>query len=98
MWNVQTGECLKDLLTDLSGVWQVKFDERRCVAAVQRDSLTYIEASPLSSFMAFEFTNAFQVLDFGASRDGIPVEDRGRRILLQPSDVDRITEEDDFVP
>ena len=53
MWNVQTGECLKDLLTDLSGVWQVKFDERRCVAAVQRDSLTYIEASALSSFMAF---------------------------------------------
>jgi F-box and WD-40 domain protein CDC4 len=48
MWNVQTGECLKDLLTDLSGVWQVKFDERRCVAAVQRDALTYIEASPVS--------------------------------------------------
>jgi F-box and WD-40 domain protein CDC4 len=54
MWNVQTGECLKDLLTDLSGVWQVKFDERRCVAAVQRDSLTYIEASTLSySWRAF---------------------------------------------
>lgn len=43
MWNVKTGECLQDLLTDLSGVWQVKFDERRCVAAVQRDGLTYIE-------------------------------------------------------
>jgi hypothetical protein len=41
--------------------------------------------------------NTLQVLDFGASRDGIPPEDRGRRILLQPSDVDRITEEDDFV-
>jgi F-box and WD-40 domain protein CDC4 len=53
MWNVQTGECLKDLLTDLSGVWQVKFDERRCVAAVQRDSLTYIEASTFFSFVAF---------------------------------------------
>jgi F-box and WD-40 domain protein CDC4 len=43
MWNVKTGECITDLLTDLSGVWQVKFDERRCVAAVQRDSLTYVE-------------------------------------------------------
>jgi F-box and WD-40 domain protein CDC4 len=53
MWNVQTGECLKDLLTDLSGVWQVQFDERRCVAAVQRDSLTYIEASSFSLFIAF---------------------------------------------
>lgn len=45
MWNVANGEFAKDLLTDLSGVWQVKFNERRCVAAVQRNSLTYIEVS-----------------------------------------------------
>ena len=45
MWNVRNGECVKDLLTDLSGVWQVRFDERRCVAAVQRSNLTYIEVS-----------------------------------------------------
>ena len=43
MWNVQTGEFVKDLMTDLSGVWQVKFNDRRCVAAVQRDDTTYIE-------------------------------------------------------
>lgn len=65
LWNIKTGECLKDLLVDLSGVWQVKFDERRCVAAVQRDNLTYVE-----------------VLDFGASRDGIPANQRGLRRLL----------------
>lgn len=45
LWNIRTGECTKDLLSDLSGVWQVKFNERRCVAAVQRDGLTYIEVS-----------------------------------------------------
>ena len=45
MWNIKTGECIKDLLMDLSGVWQVKFNERRCVAAVQRDNMTYIEVS-----------------------------------------------------
>ncbi|KAH6685094.1 cell division control protein [Plectosphaerella plurivora] len=43
MWDIRTGECVQDLLTDLSGVWQVKFNERRCVAAVQRGALTYIE-------------------------------------------------------
>ncbi|KAG5993992.1 hypothetical protein E4U43_003342, partial [Claviceps pusilla] len=43
MWDVKTGEFVQDLLTDLTGVWQVKFDERRCVAAVQRDQLTYLE-------------------------------------------------------
>ncbi|KAF2200316.1 WD40 repeat-like protein [Delitschia confertaspora ATCC 74209] len=45
MWNVRTGDFVKDLLTDLSGVWQVKFNERRCVAAVQRNNMTYIEVS-----------------------------------------------------
>ncbi|TVY19482.1 Cell division control protein 4 [Lachnellula arida] len=69
MWNMKTGECIKDLLTDLTGVWQVKFDERRCVAAVQRDNLTYVE-----------------VLDFGASRDGIPASDRGSRKLVSFDD------------
>lgn len=49
MWDVKTGEWVRDLLTDLSGVWQVKFSDRRCVAAVQRDRLTYIEVYFTSS-------------------------------------------------
>ncbi|MBE3111945.1 MAG: F-box/WD repeat-containing protein, partial [Acidobacteria bacterium] len=44
MWDVQTGNCA-DLLTDLASVWQLKFDYRRCVAAVQRQGLTFIEVS-----------------------------------------------------
>ncbi|KAF2849985.1 WD40 repeat-like protein [Plenodomus tracheiphilus IPT5] len=77
MWNVQTGEFVKDLLTDLSGVWQVKFNERRCVAAVQRNSMTYIE-----------------VLDFGASRDGVPPDQRGRRIVVNSKghEIEDVTE------
>ncbi|KAI5242369.1 WD40 repeat-like protein [Aureobasidium subglaciale] len=42
MWNIKTGES-SDILSDLSGVWQVRFDGKRCVAAVQRNNLTYIE-------------------------------------------------------
>ena len=45
MWDVRSGDFVRDLLTDLTGVWQVKFDEHRCVAAVQRNSLTYLEVS-----------------------------------------------------
>lgn len=45
LWDVRTGECVQDLLTDLSGVWQVKFNDRRCVAAVQREHVTFIEVS-----------------------------------------------------
>lgn len=57
MWDVGTGACVRDLLTDLSGVWQVKFNGRRCVAAVQRDSLTYIEVSYLSPDVALPYAN-----------------------------------------
>ena len=45
MWDIHQGYRVRDLLTDLSGVWQVKFNGRRCVAAVQRDHVTYIEVS-----------------------------------------------------
>ena len=83
LWNIKDGDCVKDLLSDLSGVWQVKFNDRRCVAAVQRDSVTFIEVSPCpvhtitSSICLLQ-----QVLDFGAARDGIPKEKRGRRIVV----------------
>jgi F-box and WD-40 domain protein CDC4 len=80
MWNVNTGEFVKDLLTDLSGVWQVKFNERRCVAAVQRNSLTYIEVSKKQPH--YRPGLMIQVLDFGASRDGVPADQRGRRIVV----------------
>jgi F-box and WD-40 domain protein CDC4 len=45
LWNIKNGECVKDLLGELSGMWQVKFNERRCVAAVQREGVTFIEVS-----------------------------------------------------
>lgn len=45
MWSTQTGLEVRDLLTDLRGVWQVRFDERRCIAAVHRGDWTYIEVS-----------------------------------------------------
>lgn len=57
MWDVSTGACLRDLLTDLSGVWQVKFNDRRCVAAVQRDSLTYIEVNTHPSDNPYPISN-----------------------------------------
>ena len=43
MWDVRTGELVRDLLDGLSRVWAIKSDERRCVAAVQRDGATWID-------------------------------------------------------
>ena len=83
MWDVTSGKFVKDLLTDLSGVWQVKFNERRCVAAVQRNSMTYIEVGGI--FFSLQYILKLidlQVLDFGALRDGIPENKRGRRIVV----------------
>ena len=84
MWNVKTGECVRDLLTDLSGVWQVKFNERRCVAAVQRQHWTYIEVSSALNpgDVNMNTDPLLQVLDFGAARDGVPREMRGKRTFV----------------
>ncbi|KAI8377941.1 WD40-repeat-containing domain protein [Radiomyces spectabilis] len=43
MWDIKTGEPLKDLITDVTGIWRVAFDHRRCVAAVHRDNVTSFE-------------------------------------------------------
>ncbi|KAK9236295.1 WD40-repeat-containing domain protein [Lipomyces kononenkoae] len=43
LWNIKTGKAVRDLLSDLNRVWQVRFDDRRCVAAVQRGADTFIE-------------------------------------------------------
>jgi F-box and WD-40 domain protein CDC4 len=43
LWNIKNGRLIKDLLTDLSGIWQVRFDHQRCVAAVKRKDETYLE-------------------------------------------------------
>lgn len=37
LWNIQTGEFVRNLLPDITGgIWQVRLDQNRCVAAVQR--------------------------------------------------------------
>ena len=43
MWDVRTGELVRDLLDGLSGVWAIKVNERMCVAAVQRDGTTWFD-------------------------------------------------------
>ncbi|KAG0174515.1 SCF ubiquitin ligase complex subunit cdc4 [Apophysomyces sp. BC1034] len=37
MWDIKTGRFIRDLVTDVDGVWSVAFDRRRCVAAVHNE-------------------------------------------------------------
>ncbi|KAH8930049.1 WD40 repeat-like protein [Atractiella rhizophila] len=43
LWDIKGGREPKDLLTNLAGVWQVGFDDRFCVAAVQRNGRSEFE-------------------------------------------------------
>ncbi|CAO3587488.1 unnamed protein product [Absidia cylindrospora] len=43
MWDIKTGELVRDLITDVNGIWRVAFDERRCVAAVKSENSTRLE-------------------------------------------------------
>ncbi|KAG8793783.1 SCF ubiquitin ligase complex subunit cdc4 [Ceratobasidium sp. 428] len=43
VWDVQEGSVVRDLLTGVTGVWQVVFEGRWCVAASNRQEQTYLD-------------------------------------------------------
>jgi F-box and WD-40 domain protein CDC4 len=43
MWNVRDGMVVRDLLTGITGVWQVVFEGRWCVAASNRNDTTVLD-------------------------------------------------------
>ncbi|KAL1660981.1 WD40-repeat-containing domain protein [Schizophyllum commune] len=43
MWNIRDGTVVRDLLTGISGVWQVVFEGRWCVAASNRNDATVLD-------------------------------------------------------
>ncbi|WPK27298.1 hypothetical protein PUMCH_004679 [Australozyma saopauloensis] len=54
LWNIRTGHFVRDFLSDITGsIWQVSFDQDRCVAAVQNSKdgreETYIEILDFST-------------------------------------------------
>jgi F-box and WD-40 domain protein CDC4 len=79
--DVQNGGFVRDLLTNLSAMWVVKCDERRCVAAVKRNQ-TYIEVSNFVCAGNGTKTDLDKVLDFDASRDGYPENKYLRRTVV----------------
>lgn len=43
MWDVEGGTIVRDLLTDIIGVWQVAFEGRWCVAASSKGDATFLD-------------------------------------------------------
>jgi len=43
LWDVRTGLFIRDLLTDLTAVWQVVFEGQWCVAVINRQDATFLE-------------------------------------------------------
>lgn len=43
MWDMRDGTVVRDLLTGVTGVWQVVFDGRWCVAASNRMDVTHLD-------------------------------------------------------
>lgn len=43
MWNIRDGSIVRDLLTGITGVWQVVFEGRWCVAASNRNDTTVLD-------------------------------------------------------
>ncbi|KAF9025616.1 SCF ubiquitin ligase complex subunit cdc4 [Haplosporangium bisporale] len=79
MWDFKTGKFVRNLLTGLGSVWQVKFDERRCVAAVQR-------AGPNGGNGA----TYFEVLDYGVYGIEEPLENAPTLPIDEVSDTNGV--------
>ena len=47
LWDIRKGVPIRDLVTDMAGVWQVAYSDRYTVAAVQRDGTTEYESGCL---------------------------------------------------
>jgi len=43
VWDIKSGKLIRKLADRISRTWMVKFDESRCVAAVQRNGNTWID-------------------------------------------------------
>ena len=53
MWNIRDGTVVCDLLTGISGVWQVVFEGRWCIAASNRNDAMEMDG-PTGSEVGFE--------------------------------------------
>jgi F-box and WD-40 domain protein CDC4 len=42
-WDAKTGEEIRELLSEIDGVWKIALSERWCAAAVNRDGKTYLD-------------------------------------------------------
>jgi F-box and WD-40 domain protein CDC4 len=43
LWNIREGTVVRDLLTGITGVWQVAFEGRWCAAAINANDTTMLE-------------------------------------------------------
>lgn len=90
LWNIETGQFVRDLLADITGgIWQVRFDVNRCVAAVQRTrgetEETFIEILDFSvppSRESFNDGRKIDVIEL-LPYDGDNMEDEGQTTPIQ---------------
>lgn len=92
MWDVRTGEFVRDLLTNLTGVWQVAFDERFCVAAVSRNGRSEFEILDFGAIEPEPVVRA-EALSTRASRVKSEDDDEDASALVQARLVGQMDED-----
>ncbi|KAJ7633112.1 WD40-repeat-containing domain protein [Roridomyces roridus] len=104
MWNLRDGSVQRDLLTGITGVWQVVFEGRWCVAAsnqtrggtVQTVLDVWDFAEEGEDWVGEPPGGVYDESDSGASEDEEEEDaDRGSYAYTRRMDVDMVVEEDD---
>lgn len=104
MWDVREGSVVRDLLTGITGVWQVVFEGRWCVAASNRQEQTYLDVwdfggeDPENEFEAEEGDWMEASEDESEHEDGdddIDVVDEDGDLELRDEEEEEDVEDDD---
>lgn len=93
MWNIRDGTVVRDLLTGITGVWQVVFEGRWCVAASNRNDSTVLDVWDFGNDDDDDWVGEPP----GGIYDGGPEDDEDEEDLEQ-DDVDAMDEDLEVAP
>lgn len=94
MWDVRDGTVVRDLLTGITGVWQVVFEGRWCVAASNRSEMTHLDVWDFGNDDEDEDSEWFGEADGSLYDEDFDGEFERKRLMIEDEDEQ---EEEDYV-
>ncbi|KZT34727.1 YVTN repeat-like/Quino protein amine dehydrogenase [Sistotremastrum suecicum HHB10207 ss-3] len=93
MWDVRDGTVVRDVLTGITGVWQVVFEGRWCVAASNRSEMTHLDVWDFGKEDEDDDSEWFGEADGSLYDEDFDGEFERKRLMIEEDEQD----EEDYV-